>query len=49
MYLQLQELCFYVYMFYFLKVKVGDIMDEVKEFLVFEEEEEVRFDIYLVE
>ena len=36
-------------MFYFLKVKVGDIMDEVKEFLVLEEEEEVRLDIYLAE
>ncbi|EFH08073.1 RluA family pseudouridine synthase [Clostridioides difficile] len=36
-------------MFYFLKVKVGDLMYEVKEFLVLEEEEEVRLDIYLAE
>ncbi len=38
-----------MYICFFLKVKVGDIMDEVKEFLVLEEEEEVRLDIYLAE
>ncbi len=38
-----------MYICFILKVKVGDIMDEVKEFLVLEEEEEVRLDIYLAE